>query len=360
MKTAIFHNYVDNIGGAERVGLTLARELNADFYTTNIDKDKIKKMGFSDINLKSIGKIPVNAPFRQQMALWRFRKLDLKNEYDYYIIDGDWAMSGAVNNRPNLWYVHSPIREIWDLYEYTRKNNVQWYKRYLFDLWVKYNRYLNKKYIKHVDKIACNSINTQKRIKKYLNREATVINPPIETSKFHYKKNGDFWLSVSRLITHKRVDMQMKAFAKMPDEKLIVVGSYEQSSHFKKYADYIKKIKPENVTLLHWVDFGQLVNFYANCKGFITTSKDEDFGMTPVEAMASGKPVIAPNEGGYKETIIDGITGKLIEDIDVDKLVNAVKEVSKNPEKYKEDCLKRAKEFDVKVFIKKIKEFIHI
>ena len=72
-KIAIFHNYMDNIGGAERVGLTLARELNADFYTTNIDKEKIKKMGFSDINLISIGKIPVNAPFRQQMALY-FRK----------------------------------------------------------------------------------------------------------------------------------------------------------------------------------------------------------------------------------------------------------------------------------------------
>ena len=150
------------MGGAERVGLTLARELNADFYSTNIDQEKIKKMGFFDIGLKSIGKIPINAPFRQQAALRKFRKLNLKDKYDFYIIDGDWAMSGVVNNKPNLWYVHSPIREIWDLYRYTRKKNVRWFMRYLFDLWVLYNRYLNKKYAKDVGRIVCNSINTKK------------------------------------------------------------------------------------------------------------------------------------------------------------------------------------------------------
>ena len=112
MKIAIFHNYMDNIGGAEKVTLTLAKELNADIFTTNINKKKIKKMGFHNLNIKSIGKIPINAPFRQQAALYKFRKLNLKNKYDFYIISGDWAMAGAVNNRPNLWYVHSPIREI--------------------------------------------------------------------------------------------------------------------------------------------------------------------------------------------------------------------------------------------------------
>lgn len=357
-KIAIFHNFMDNIGGAEIVGLTLARELNADFYSTNIDKEKINKMGFSDIKLKSIGKIPINAPYRQQVALWRFRRLNLGKKYDFYIIDGDWAMSGSVNNKPNLWYVHSPIREIWDLYEYTRQNTVPFFLRWAFDVWVKYNRYLNKKYVKHVDKIVCNSENTKKRIKKYLNRDAVVINPPIETSKFHCTKNGYYWLSVSRLITHKRVDMQIEAFKKLPDEKLIIVGSYEKSRHFIQYANYIKKIKPKNVEILHWVDQKKLIELYSNCKGLITTAQDEDFGITPVEAMASGKPVIAPNEGGYKETVIDGVTGKLINNIDADKLIEAIKEMGKNPEIYKDACLEQAKKFDTKIFINKIKEEI--
>ena len=129
MRIAIFHNFMDNIGGAEIVGLTLARELKADFYSTNVDHQKVKKMGFSDVNVISIGKIPINAPFRQQAAFWKFRRLDLRGKYDFFIIDGDWAVPGAVNNKPNLWYVHSPIREIWDLYEYTRENTVPFYLR---------------------------------------------------------------------------------------------------------------------------------------------------------------------------------------------------------------------------------------
>jgi len=314
MKIAIFHNYMDNIGGAEIVTLILARELNADIYTTNIDKNKIGKMGFSP-KIFSIGKIPINAPFRQQVALWRFRKLNLKNKYDFYIIAGDWAMSGAVNNKPNLWYVHSPIREIWDSYKYVKNNLIPPPLKPVFDLWVYYNRYLNKKYMKHVNKLVCNSKNTKNRVKKYLNREATVINPPIETSKFKFKSSGDFWLSVNRLFSNKRVDMQIKAFKKLPKEKLIIVGSYEKSRHFQQYVNYIKEIKPKNVEILSWVNQKKLIELYANCKGLITTAIDEDFGMTPVEAMASGKPVIAANEGGYKETIINNKTGILIDDI---------------------------------------------
>ncbi len=358
MKIAIFHNFMDNIGGAEIVGLTLARELNADLYSTNIDEEKIKKMGFSDIKLRSIGKIPVNAPFRQQAALWRFRRLNLKGRYDFFIIDGDWAVSGAVNNKPNLWYVHSPIREIWDLYRYTRQNIVPRHMRWVFDGWVYYNRYLNKKYIKDVDKIACNSNNTGERVKKYLQREAAVINPPIEILRYYYGRRGDYWLSVNRLLYHKRIDMQIKAFAEMPDEKLIIVGSYEKSRHFQAYAEYCKKIMPKNVEILSWVDREKLIKLYADCKGFITTSQDEDFGMAPVEAMASGKPVIAPNEGGYKETVINGVTGRLIDGINVDKLIDAIKELGKNPERYKDACIKQASKFDIEFFIGRVKEEI--
>jgi len=367
MKIAIFHNYMDNIGGAELVDLVLAKELGADIYTTNIDKEKIRKMGFETDNIFSIGKIPINAPMRQEAAYWKFRNLDLKGKYDFYIIAGDWAMSGAVHNKPNLWYVYSPIRELYDLNKYIRKNIVpsvylKDINKYIFDVWVIYRKFWNKLDLKHVQKIACISKNVQGRVKKYLLRDSEIIYPPTDTKKYHYRKNGGYWLSVNRLMAHKRVDMQLKAFSKMPDEKLVIVGSYENSNHFELYAKSCRKIKPANVEIKSWIDISELSELYADCKGFLTTAIDEDFGMTPVEAMASGKPVIAPNEGGYKETIINGKTGVLINDINENKLIEAVKklgkEIEQNPLKYRDACQKQAEKFDTSIFIEKIKKLI--
>jgi len=364
MKIAIFHNFLDNIGGAELVDLTLARELGADIYTTNINKEKIAKMGFSTDNIFSIGKVPINAPLKQELSYWRFRMLNLKNKYDFYIIAGDWAMAGANHNKPNFWYVYSPTREIWDLYKYTRNNTVRWFLRYLFDIWVFYRRILNKWDSKKVEKLFSISKVTQARVKKYLNRESEIIYPPTETKKFYYNKNGGYWLSVNRLITHKRIDLQLEAFSKLPGEKLIIVGSYEQSNHFLQYAEYCKKIKSDNVEIKSWVSQEELINLYADCKGFITTSMDEDYGMNVVEAMASGKPVIAPNEGGYKETIINEKTGILIDNIDAGKLVVAIKklglEIEKNPLEFKKACQGQAQKFDVSIFVEKIKKQINI
>lgn len=367
MKIAIFHNYLDNIGGAELVDLILAKELGADIYTTNIDKEKIAKMGFGTENIFSIGKIPINAPMRQEMAYWKFRKLNLKNKYDFYIIGGDWAMSSAVHNKPNLWYVYSPIRELYDLHDYIRDNIVPSVylgniNKYIFDCWTFYRKFLNKQDLKHVQKIACISKNVQGRVKKYLGRDSTVIYPPTNTKIYHYRKNGDFWLSVNRLMAHKRVDMQIKAFSKTPEEKLVIVGSYENSNHFQAYANYCKNISPKNVEIKSWVSENELTELYANCKGFITTAIDEDYGMTPVEAMASGKPIIAGNEGGYKETILNGKTGILIDNISEDKLAESIKklseEIKKNPFKLRDDCQEQAEKFDVKYFIEKIKNAI--
>jgi glycosyltransferase involved in cell wall biosynthesis len=340
----------------------LARELNADIYTTNIDEEKIKKMGFKDIipKINSIGKIPLNPPWRQELSFIKFRKLNLKGKYDFFIICGEWAIPGVVNNKPNIWYAHSTIRELWDLNEKIRKKK-SFKDRLLFDIWTLFHRKLNKKYLRHVGKIVCNSDITRKRIIKYLHNNAKVIYPPIETKNFAYGDNKGFWLSVNRLLPPKRVEMQLKAFKKLPKDKLIIVGSYEKScDHFEEYLSYLNKIKPNNVEILHWVDYKKVIELYGNCKAFITTPIEEDFGMTAIEAMASGKPVIAPDSGGYKESVIDRETGLLIKDIDENKLVAAIKKISndlkKNPDKYRETCINQAKKFDTSIFIKKIKE----
>jgi glycosyltransferase involved in cell wall biosynthesis len=367
MKIAVFHNFMDNIGGAEIVCLTLARELNADLYTTNINPENIEKMGFADVlpRIKSIGKVPKDSPQRQQLTSLKFRKLNLRGKYDFFIIGGDWAISGAMKNKPNIYYCHTPLRELYDLKKFVRKEMMPFWKRPIFDFWTAFNIYLNRKYVRNAGRIYCNSENTRKRIKEYLKQDAEVIYPPIDTKRFQSRKSKDFWLSVNRLLKAKRVDLQLKAFKKLPNQKLVIVGSYEKGSqHFKEYISYLNKIKPKNVEILNWADDKKLKKLYSECKGFITTAKDEDFGMTAVEAMAAGKPVIAPDEGGYKESVINGKTGILIDNIDEDKIADSLKRISreleKNPGKYRNECIKQAKKFDVSVFIGKIKDGIKI
>lgn len=364
MKIAIFHNYLDNIGGAEIVALTLAQELDADIYTTNIDAKKIAQMGFDPVlkRIHSLGRIPKKAPFRQQLAFAKFRYLNLSGQYDFFIIAGDWAMSGAVNNHPNLWYAHSPLNELWEFKDYIKKNILSAWKVWPFNLWVWVNRELTLRYSQSVDSWICNSQNTQRRIKKFYNQTAAIIYPPVATIEYQNTKNGDYWLAVNRLVTHKRIDLQMNAFRSLPTEKLIVVGSYEKGvAQFESYKNYIEKIKPSNVSIIHWVADKELKKLYTGCKGFITTAKDEDFGLTVVEAMAAGKPVIAPNEGGYQETVSDS-TGILIDDITSEKLIIAIQKLhiflKENPNHYQVACLKKAREFDTLIFISKIKNIV--
>lgn len=360
MKIAVFHNYLDNIGGAEIVALTLARELEADVYTTNVDAEKIRRMGFADVapRIISIGRLPKKAPFRQQLAFWRFRRLNLRGRYDFFIIAGDWAMSGAVNNRPNLWYAHSPLNELWEFRDFIRKNILSRWKIAPYDLWVWFNQKLTLRYARSIDYWVANSENTRRRIKKFYGRDATVINPPIDTTAYRWEGPHDYWLSVNRLITHKRIDVQVKAFQNLPDEKLLIVGSYEEGvDQFESYKRYIEELKPTNVEIIHWVDDEKLKELYAGCRGFITTAKDEDFGMTVIEAMAAGKPVIAAAEGGYLETVTPE-TGRLIENIDAKKLKSAITGIAallkKDPRHYRESCLKRAASYDTARFREKI------
>ena len=366
MKIAVFHQWLENIGGAEIVALELARGLGADLYTADINEENIKKMGFADVlpRIKSIGRVPVNQPFRSQMAFLKFRWLNLGKKYDLYIIAGDWAMSVAVNNKPNIWYVHSPLNELYEFKEYVKKKFMPFWQRPIYEIWVKFNVFLNKKYLKHVGKLVCNSRNTKRKIEKYYQKEAKIINPPINTKLFKNSPAKDYWLSVNRLSLPKRVEIQLESFKELSEEKLIIVGSYEKGSkHFEKYKNYLEKIRPANVQIVNWASDEDLKKLYAECKGFITTSLKEDFGMNVVEALASGKPSIAPNEGGYRESIIDGKTGILIDEIDKNKLTKAIRQLSneleKNPDKYKTECINQVSKFDVNEFIRKIKEEIN-
>ena len=372
-KIAVFHNYIDNIGGAEIVTLALARNLNADVYTTKISPEHIIKMGYEDVlpRIKSIGWVPSKAPFKHQLALWRFRKLNLKRQYDFYIISGDWAMSGAVKNHPNLWYVHGPTNELWQWTNFIKEKMLSLWQKPIFDIWVRVNRIIAKSYSKKVDNWVCNSKNSQDRIKRFYNKNAVVINPPIDTSKYFNDGDDGYWLSVNRILDSKRIDVQIEAFKRLSrddsSKKLIIVGSYEEGvKQFEGYRGKIEKMIAESgadIKIINWVTDKELKSLYANCRGFITTSMDEDFGMSIVEAMASGKPVVAPREGGYKESVIDKENGILIDDIDAEKLAEAIIKIESilvsDPNKYALPCQNRAALFDTVSFIAKIKSMIN-
>jgi len=215
--------------------------------------------------------------------------------------------------------------------------------------------------IRNINHIISNSNNIKNKVWKTYNRDSVVIYPPINTADFYFQEHENFWLSVNRLFPEKRIEMQIKAFNNMLDEQLVIIGGYD--SHNQEYINSLEQLPTINTIFLKEVSEKELIKMYSLCKGHITTARDEDFGITPVEAMASGKPVIAPDEGGYKETIINNKTGIIIDNINEEKIINAVRTINKNLKenlnKYISVCQEQAKKFDTKIFIKKIKEQIN-
>jgi glycosyltransferase involved in cell wall biosynthesis len=138
----------------------------------------------------------------------------------------------------------------------------------------------------------------------------------------------------------------------MPDKKLLIAG--------KVYPGYesLKATAPPNVKFLGAVSDIELLRLYGNCRGFLTTAIDEDYGLTPLEAMASGKPVVATKEGGYLETVIDGITGILVSP-DILSICDAVKKIDHDPAQYLHASRKQAEKFDYKLFKEQLSTYVH-
>ncbi len=357
MKIAIFHDDFGSIGGGEKLVLNLAKALNADIITTDVDEESMEKMDFGDVPIISLGETIKIPPFKQISATFKFAKCDFSKDYDFFVFSGNWAHYAARRHKPNLWYCHTPVRAFYDLRDHFIKGQKTPLHRFIFRVWVLIHSYFDIKSVERIDKIVSNSWNVRTRIQKYYNRDATVIHPPTPVNEFKYEKNGDLWLSVARLYPEKRIELQIEAFRLLPEERLKVVGGYSKGDHAKRNLDRLLKDLPDNVEFIGSVSEGELKRLYADCRAFITTAMNEDFGMTPIEAMASGKPVVATKEGGYLETVVDGVTGRLVEP-DVEAIMKAVKEISMNPQDYREACEKRAKKFDTSIFIESMKEEI--
>jgi glycosyltransferase involved in cell wall biosynthesis len=352
LKIAIFHDYFGAIGGGERVVIAMAKILDADIITT--DTDAVRKIDPS-VRVISLGKTIKIPPFKQISATLRFYFCNFSKDYDFFIFTGNWSHAAAPRHHPNMWYCYTPVRAFYDLYPafLSRQNSAT---RQLFRCWVFIHRWFDQRSVMHIDRIIGISHNVQNRIWKYHNRPADVIYPPVDTSLYQYRGNENFWLSVNRLYPEKRIELQVEAFRTMPDENLVIVGGYAKGDHASRYAEKIGRTLPPNVRLLGEVSEEELYDLYARCKAHICTALDEDYGLTPLEAMASGKPVVAVKEGGYLETVTDE-TGLLVEP-DVEKIANAVRIIAKDPGRYKEHCFNRAKKFDSTEFRNQIKAAI--
>jgi glycosyltransferase involved in cell wall biosynthesis len=356
MKIAIFHDYFGSIGGAEKLVLELAHALKADIYTTEINRANLKRINTYHVKVYSLGEYVSIPVLKQGYTSMMFYRAKIK-KYDLYIMSNCWSIFACKNHHPNIHYVHTPPRMFYDSKRYFY-DILPWYSRLYFLIWVWAYTYIYEKQLKHVDKFLVNSKTVQKRLKKYYHvdsKDAPIIYPPIKQYKFI--SQGNYWLSVNRIYPHKRIELQIEVFRQLPSERLIIVGGYPKGDHSTGYAKKILKNVPPNVKFLWEVDETELEKLYGECKAFITTAKDEDFGMSVLEAMSAGKGVVATNEGGYRETVINGKTGYLVKP-DEEEVIEAIRSINKNPSRYKDVCEKQAKKFSPERFIKRFKEEI--
>lgn len=354
MKIAIFHDYFGAIGGGERVVTTLADIFHGDIVTT--DTDSLEKLQYSGkvICLGDTFKLP---PIKQFSAQKKFYFCNLSDQYDFFIFSGYWSRYAAHFNHPNLWYCYSPVRPFYDLYEVFLQRQKNIFTRQAFRLWVYSMRWYDKKSIRDIDQIIAISNVTRARIETFFHYKPEVIYPPVDASRFRYKESGDFWLSVNRLYPEKRIELQIESFRRMPDQNLLITGGFSKGDHAEKYTKLLQRNLPDNVAILGEIEEEELIDLYSRCRGLICTALNEDFGLTPLEAMASGKPVVAVNEGGFKETITRE-TGRLVNP-DLKSIIEAVQEVSDDADSFRKACQARAQMFDITIFAEKMRAVVN-
>ena len=197
--------------------------------------------------------------------------------------------------------------------------------------------------------ILTNSINTQERIKKFTGINAKVLYPPVDTKKFVFLWQKDYYLSFARLADAKRVDKIVEAFKYMPDKKLIVIYGENDPARNKIFSIAKGFSNIAFITLKNNVWFEEYIG---NCIATIYIPIDEDFGMSPIESMSAGKPVLWVDDGGLKETIIHEKTGILIpKEANIDDIISGISYLWKEKSiLMKQDCQERAQKFNLENF----------
>lgn len=362
MKVALVHDYIAEFGGAERVLLALTEIWpKAPVYTAFFRKGSPAWERFKDKDLRPswVHYIPffnkyLHSPLRF-LAPLIWGSFDL-TKYDVIIASSGWYITkGFKKGRKTveISYCHTPPR--W-LYGYKTSVNFQkyWPVRVYAAIVGHFMRMYDFSAAQKVNFFIANSKNVAQRIKKFYRRDSTVIYPPVDLPDIPKAKKGNYYLVVSRLTGAKGLDLAVEAAGKL-GFTLKVAG--KATWYYSGHKELIEKAE-KNVEFLGFVTDEKLSELYAGAKAFLALAEDEDFGITPVEAMLAGTPVIALRSGGYMETVVDGKTGIFFDEPETGSLVAAIKKFEKmkiNPE----DCIREAKKFSKERFKKEMKEFIN-
>ncbi|WP_226629369.1 glycosyltransferase [Alloyangia pacifica] len=358
MKIALVHYWLVGMRGGEKVLEELCKLFpNADIYTHVAIPEKLSDtLNAHRITETFIGNLPgARKHYQKYLPLMphALEALDL-SEYDLVISSESGPAKGVIT-RPDavhICYVHSPMRYIWDQYHVYRKQS-GFITRAIMPILAHKLRIWDVTSARRIDKLVANSKFVAKRTRKFWGRDADVIYPPVNTSEFRpkeYQEPQDFYLYAGELASYKRADLAIKAF-KGSKRKLVVIGEGSERAKLEEMAG-------ENITFLGKVPFDELKRHYAQCKALIFPGV-EDFGIIPVEVMASGRPVIAYAGGGALETVVDGETGVLFDEPSSKCLTEAMEKLEATYKKFdQKKIIEHAEQFSNCRFQKEIMEMI--
>lgn len=365
MKTAIVHDWLVNYGGAERVvEQMLLLYPDADIYTLVYDEKKMGKIFPKEkVHTSSLQKIPMAEKlYTKFLSLMpkAFEEFDLTG-YDLVIASSSCCAKGVITSptTPFIAYIHSPMRYAWDLYYDYLKNSGRLTK-FFMKRWMPDIRKWDYISSQRIDTLVANSSYIARRIKKFWNRDAAVVYPPVDTDRLSISDEaaGDYFVVFSRFVPYKRIDLAISACARL-NKKLIVIGSGSQEKELKLLA---ASCKNTDIKFTGRISDSEVKAYLQKCRALIFCA-EEDFGIIPVEAQACGRPIIAFGKGGALETVVNEKTGVFFEEQSVESLVKAIEKFEKldkentfNPKKIRE----HAEKFSAENFRKNLSEQIRL
>lgn len=357
-KVALVFDWTTTRGGAEKVNMILHEIFpKAPIFTSVFNKDNFPKLAEEDVRTSFIQKLPfakTNHQYYITLMPYAYEQFDL-SQFDI-VISSSHACAKGVITKPetlHICYCHSPMRYAWDnwqkyISEYSVNSLIKhWGKRKMHRL-----RIWDRLSADRVDHFIANSSTTQQRIEKYYRRPADIIFPAVNCQKFQIaKQTKGYFLAAGRLTNYKRFDLIIEAFNQLGlPLKIVGTGVAEQE---------LKRQARSNIQFLGYVSNYELKRLYAECEALIFPQK-EDFGIVPIEVMASGRPVIAYKEGGALDYITEE-TGIFFKEQSAESLKKAVSQYHDqrktfDPEKIRQQALKFDKTEFKKQLLNKIQE----